>query len=71
MVGDHHQRPAAGNERLDRGDLGNQKRGTLGLVNSGFMRPQDRIVINLAPAELPKQAGGVLLVGVRQNLVGA
>ena len=26
------------------------------LVNSGFMRPQDRVVINLAPAELPKQA---------------
>ncbi|MCH7726384.1 MAG: YifB family Mg chelatase-like AAA ATPase [Planctomycetes bacterium] len=26
------------------------------MVNSGFMRPQDRIVINLAPAELPKQA---------------
>jgi magnesium chelatase family protein len=26
------------------------------LVNSGFQRPQDRIVINLAPAELPKQA---------------
>ena len=26
------------------------------LVNSGFVRPQDRIVINLAPAELPKQA---------------
>jgi len=26
------------------------------LVNSGFLRPQDRIVINLAPAELPKQA---------------
>lgn len=26
------------------------------LVNSGFTRPQDRIVINLAPAELPKQA---------------
>lgn len=26
------------------------------IVNSGFMRPQDRIVINLAPAELPKQA---------------
>ncbi len=26
------------------------------LVNSGFMRPHDRIVINLAPAELPKQA---------------
>jgi magnesium chelatase family protein len=26
------------------------------LVNSGFERPQDRVVINLAPAELPKQA---------------
>ena len=26
------------------------------LVNSGFDRPSDRIVINLAPAELPKQA---------------
>ena len=26
------------------------------LVNSGFLRPQNRIVINLAPAELPKQA---------------
>lgn len=26
------------------------------LVNSGFERPRDRIVINLAPAELPKQA---------------
>jgi len=26
------------------------------IVNSGFMRPQDRIVINLASAELPKQA---------------
>ena len=26
------------------------------IVNSGFTRPQDRIVINLAPAELPKQA---------------
>ncbi len=26
------------------------------MVNSGFLRPQDRIVINLAPAELPKQA---------------
>jgi magnesium chelatase family protein len=28
------------------------------LVNSGFQRPQNRIVINLAPAELPKQAAG-------------
>lgn len=26
------------------------------LVNSGFQRPYDRVVINLAPAELPKQA---------------
>jgi magnesium chelatase family protein len=26
------------------------------LVNSGYQRPQDRVVINLAPAELPKQA---------------
>jgi magnesium chelatase family protein len=26
------------------------------MVNSGFIRPSDRIVINLAPAELPKQA---------------
>ncbi len=26
------------------------------LVNSGFVRPSDRVVINLAPAELPKQA---------------
>jgi len=26
------------------------------IVNSGFRRPQNRVVINLAPAELPKQA---------------
>jgi magnesium chelatase family protein len=26
------------------------------IINSGFVRPQDRVVINLAPAELPKQA---------------
>ncbi len=26
------------------------------IVNSGFLRPQDRVVINLAPADLPKQA---------------
>src|SRR3989304_577826 len=25
------------------------------MVNSGVVRPQDRVVINLAPAELPKQ----------------
>ncbi len=24
------------------------------MVNSGFVRPQDRVVINLAPAEMPK-----------------
>lgn len=27
------------------------------MVNCGFVRPQDRVVINLAPAELPKSAG--------------
>jgi magnesium chelatase family protein len=26
------------------------------MVNSGFLRPDDRVVINLAPADLPKQA---------------
>ncbi|MEM9825703.1 MAG: YifB family Mg chelatase-like AAA ATPase [Planctomycetota bacterium] len=26
------------------------------VVNSGFVRPQDRVVINLAPGDLPKQA---------------
>ena len=26
------------------------------IVNSGFLRPNERVVINLAPAELPKQA---------------
>src|SRR5436305_10985183 len=26
------------------------------LVNSGYQRPQNRVVINLAPADLPKQA---------------
>ena len=26
------------------------------IINSGFVRPTDRVVINLAPAELPKQA---------------
>ena len=26
------------------------------MINSGFVRPTDRVVINLAPAELPKQA---------------
>ena len=43
------------------------------LVNSGFVRPQDRVVINLAPAELPKNAASFdlpitlgLLAGSRQ-----
>ncbi len=43
------------------------------LVNSGFHRPQDRVVINLAPAELPKQAASFdlpislgMLIGTRQ-----
>jgi magnesium chelatase family protein len=27
------------------------------MVNSGYVRPHDRVVINLAPAELPKSAG--------------
>src|SRR5262249_59484467 len=31
------------------------------IVNSGFRRPIDRIVINLAPADLKKDAGGVAL----------
>src|SRR5213083_991427 len=26
------------------------------MANSGYLRPDDRVVINLAPAELPKQA---------------
>jgi len=29
---------------------------TRAIVNSGYQRPNDRVVINLAPAELPKQA---------------
>jgi predicted ATPase with chaperone activity len=29
---------------------------TRGIVNSSFIRPQDRVLINLAPADLPKQA---------------
>ena len=28
------------------------------LVNSGYRRPQDRVIINLAPADLKKDAGG-------------
>ncbi len=29
------------------------------MVNSGFQRPQNRVVINLAPADLPKEAASV------------
>lgn len=43
------------------------------MVNAGFIRPHDRVVINLAPAELPKQAASFdlpislgLLVGSSQ-----
>lgn len=43
------------------------------IINSGFVRPTDRIVINLAPAELPKQAASFdlpislgILIGSRQ-----
>ena len=41
------------------------------IVNSGFMRPQDRIVINLAPAELPKQAASFDLPITLGILVGS
>ena len=43
------------------------------IVNSGFQRPYDRVVINLAPAELPKQAASFdlpitlgMLIGTKQ-----
>jgi magnesium chelatase family protein len=32
------------------------------MVNSGFVQPQDRVMINLAPAELPKSAGSVAII---------
>lgn len=41
------------------------------LVNSGFERPHDRIVINLAPAELPKQAASFDLPISLGMLVGS
>ena len=48
------------------------------IVNSGFLRPQDRVVINLAPAELPKNAASFdlpitlgMLAGQRPDCVGA
>lgn len=41
------------------------------LVNSGFNRPHDRVVINLAPAELPKQAASFDLPIALGILVGS
>lgn len=41
------------------------------IVNSGFMRPQDRVVINLAPAELPKQAASFDLPITLGILIGS
>ena len=41
------------------------------MVNSGFVRPQDRIVINLAPAELPKQAASFDLPIILGILAGS
>jgi magnesium chelatase family protein len=40
-------------------------------VNSGFVRPQDRVVINLAPAELPKSAGSFDLPIAVEILAGS
>lgn len=41
------------------------------MVNAGFLRPHDRIVINLAPAELPKQAASFDLPISLGMLVGS
>jgi magnesium chelatase family protein len=41
------------------------------MVNSGFVRPHDRVVINLAPAELPKSAGSFDLPIAVGILVGS
>ena len=41
------------------------------IVNSGFQRPQSRVVINLAPAELPKQAASFDLPITLGTLVGS
>ena len=35
------------------------------IVNSGFIRPHDRLVINLAPGDLPKQAASGLIFPLR------
>ncbi len=41
------------------------------LVNSGFRRPQDRVVINLAPADVRKDAGGFDLPIALGSLAGS
>ena len=41
------------------------------IVNSGFQRPQSRVVINLAPAELPKQAASFDLPITLGTLAGS
>src|ERR1051325_2418443 len=40
------------------------------LVNSGYHRPTDRVVINLAPADLKKDAGGFALPIALGMLIG-
>src|SRR5258708_4339703 len=41
------------------------------LVNSGYHRPIDRVVINLAPADLKKEAGGLDLPIAIGLLIGS
>ncbi|HEU5117571.1 MAG TPA: magnesium chelatase domain-containing protein, partial [Isosphaeraceae bacterium] len=41
------------------------------LVNSGFRRPNDRVIINLAPADLKKDAGGFDLPIALGMLIGS
>ena len=41
------------------------------MVNSGFQRPQNRVVINLAPADLPKEAASFDLPIALGTLIGS
>ncbi|MGA2034784.1 MAG: magnesium chelatase domain-containing protein [Thermoguttaceae bacterium] len=41
------------------------------IVNSGFQRPQSRVVINLAPADLPKEAASFDLPIALGTLIGS
>lgn len=41
------------------------------LANSGFIRPRDRVVVNLAPADLPKDAGSFDLPIALGTLAGS